>query len=837
MVYRVEQVYLGIELALKTINKSSLTENAVRRFQGEARAVFALNHPNVISVHDFGLLDDETPFLAMEIVEGTTLSNLLKTRSLTVEEAIPIFIQVCAGLAHAHDNGVIHRDIKPGNIMLLDNLLPGTEGSVKILDFGIAKLVDSEENQMQSLTRTGEVFGSPLYMSPEQCTGSKVDNRADIYSLGCVIFEALTGTTPFVAESALSTMIMHQSTTAPSLKEASLGTEFPEGLEQIVQSMLAKNPSNRYQTLHDAVKDLAAVGRGETLQHKPAQQRDSRSVHVTTKVSSIKLRRSLLMAIVLANLLLSAAFGTTLVNNWMTPRKLVVNDESEESNFIPLSNAALLFVQPIKQGRHAFEGKYLATDKSLAPFNNYDGVQSLEFDACQITDAGLAPLRRSKTIILIASNCAISEVKNISELNYLQRLDLTGTYIKDSDLAQLAKLKMLRELNLRQCDEITDDGLRQLIPSTSLSYVQLSSNKFSQRVLNELAQKMPQCTFDGQTVHSEALQILSNPKKLPPYRVNELACAALERINPKLTLIAELKREMSSIRRQEKNYSEAEALLKSARKLLEDNGNKVALADILNENAALACVQRHMKECDQYANEAANMFIDVMMNDDEKLMKRLVTLTKYAYLTKTYDNSIKNCKRAIAIIKQQSPWPVDSYLPTFTETIGNYYLIGGQQERALPFYRDLVALRKSNRGKDPQAYARALVELGSCESDKNLKKQACREALDLLDSLGHPAEGNLRELYCNACNDMIVSFDGENNLGEAIKYCRKGLTVANLIAIDAEGRKQLFQKQLISHLTLAGRVQEAKQESAAFSTREKQKLESRQPRLSTDNRE
>jgi serine/threonine protein kinase len=269
LVYRVNQVYLKKEFALKTIEKSQLTESAVRRFQQEARTTFSLDHPSIISVYDFGVLGDGSPFLVMEMLHGETLGDCLKRcGSLPVEQAIPIFVQICFGLAYAHEAGIVHRDIKPNNIMLLEGLPLGTEGSVKILDFGIAKLTSHEGGEIQALTRTGDIFGSPLYMSPEQCSGIKVDHRADIYSLGCVFFEALTGSTPFIGDNALSTMLKHQSEQPPTLREASMGSKFPQALEDIVATMLAKSPDHRYQNLGVLAHDLGALLRGAPVPSK-----------------------------------------------------------------------------------------------------------------------------------------------------------------------------------------------------------------------------------------------------------------------------------------------------------------------------------------------------------------------------------------------------------------------------------------------------------------------------------------------------------------------------------------------------------------------------------------
>jgi serine/threonine protein kinase len=266
LVYRVKQIFVNKEFALKTIDKNCMTDIAIRRFQQEARTAFSLDHPSIITVNDFGVLDDQTPFLVMELINGETLGELLKrTGCLTLEQAIPIFVQACFGLAYAHQCGVVHRDIKPNNIMIVKGLPLGAEGSVKILDFGIAKFTEHEGGEMQALTRTGEIFGSPLYMSPEQCTGVRVDHRADIYSLGCVFFEALTGAPPCVGENALSTMMKHQTEAPLTLKEASLGSDFPQAIEDIVATMLAKSPDSRYQNLGIVAHDLGALRRGDSI--------------------------------------------------------------------------------------------------------------------------------------------------------------------------------------------------------------------------------------------------------------------------------------------------------------------------------------------------------------------------------------------------------------------------------------------------------------------------------------------------------------------------------------------------------------------------------------------
>lgn len=305
VVYKVEQIFLSKELALKTIDKRHLSDTTIRRFQQEARAAFAVQHPNIIAVNDFGLLEDQTPFLVMEIINGETLGERIKrTGRLKIDEAIPVFVQACFGLGYAHDHGIVHRDVKPSNIMLLNELPVENEGAVKIVDFGIAKLGQHDGGEIQALTRTGEIFGSPLYMSPEQCAGERVDHRADIYSLGCVMFETLTGTPPFIGENAIKTMFMHQNELAPSLKEASLGEDYPQALEELVAMMLAKSPDNRYQSLGKVAQALGAFRRGDSVPKSTVS-----ASKIPQQARGIFITRAALSSLLVGTALLAGAAG------------------------------------------------------------------------------------------------------------------------------------------------------------------------------------------------------------------------------------------------------------------------------------------------------------------------------------------------------------------------------------------------------------------------------------------------------------------------------------------------------------------------------------------------
>ncbi|HEY9868296.1 MAG TPA: serine/threonine-protein kinase, partial [Candidatus Obscuribacterales bacterium] len=259
VVYHAVHTLMDREVAIKLLHARFLEDETNRkRFQQEAQAVSRLSHPNIIGVHDFGMTPEGHHFLVMDFVKGTTLASILDQEGfLPVDRALPIFIQICAGLAHAHENGIIHRDLKPGNIMIV----PVFEGDelVKILDFGVAKVMPKAGGRVQQLTLTGEIFGTSLYLSPEQCMGRSLDPRSDIYSLGCVMYETLSGLPPHIGENLLDTLQKHIADPAIPLRQARDGLDIPQDLDEIVLKTLEKEPANRMQSARDLKQALEQV--------------------------------------------------------------------------------------------------------------------------------------------------------------------------------------------------------------------------------------------------------------------------------------------------------------------------------------------------------------------------------------------------------------------------------------------------------------------------------------------------------------------------------------------------------------------------------------------------
>lgn len=253
LVYKAKDLKTGQVVAVKCLRTQVLgDEMVVKRFEREADVLNRLNHPRIVSFYGYGTNRRGQPYFIMDYLVGTSLGEILRKQGhLDLGRFQDIFVQVAAAIGHAHKHDAVHRDLKPGNIMLVEK--GSTTDYVKIVDFGIAKVTEGQ----QKLTRLGEVWGSPIYMSPEQCMGAtNIDARTDIYSLGVVMYEALTGEVPFLGRNYADTMMKQISEEPPSFKQSNPKLEIPAQLEQIVFRAMRKKPDERYQTMNELRHDL-----------------------------------------------------------------------------------------------------------------------------------------------------------------------------------------------------------------------------------------------------------------------------------------------------------------------------------------------------------------------------------------------------------------------------------------------------------------------------------------------------------------------------------------------------------------------------------------------------
>src|SRR5919107_2916403 len=260
VVYVAEDTLLGRRVAVK-IPHAGRDENHYRaRFLREARAVSKLRHPNIAAVHDFGETEEGQPFIVMELVSGQTLGDLLAGPGVSVARAVEVACEVAQALSEAHRLGVIHRDIKPSNVVIDD------KGTVKVLDFGLAKQLHEESTNganaeaatlLTARTRSDVVIGTPLYLSPEQARGAKVDGRSDLFALGALLYECLTGRPAFSGANVIEigAQVLHFDPPPPSR----LNPRVPAELDRLTLKALAKKPEDRFQKAEEFAAELSRV--------------------------------------------------------------------------------------------------------------------------------------------------------------------------------------------------------------------------------------------------------------------------------------------------------------------------------------------------------------------------------------------------------------------------------------------------------------------------------------------------------------------------------------------------------------------------------------------------
>lgn len=274
-VYLAHDIILNRDVAVKILRGDLANdEKFVRRFQREAISASSLNHTNIVEMYDVGE-DDGKYFIVMEYVEGKTLKSLIKRRgALTLPEVIDIMLQLTSGIAHAHESYIIHRDIKPQNVLIIE------DGTVKITDFGIAMALNSNE-----LTQTNSVMGSVHYLPPEQANGTGSTIKSDIYSLGILMFELLTGKLPFKGDNAVEIAIKQMRDSIPSVVE--INEDIPQSIENVILKACAKNPKNRYNSALEMHEDIkTALNEERSLEPKLIYQYPEQDFDNTKKVSS-----------------------------------------------------------------------------------------------------------------------------------------------------------------------------------------------------------------------------------------------------------------------------------------------------------------------------------------------------------------------------------------------------------------------------------------------------------------------------------------------------------------------------------------------------------------------
>jgi len=323
-VYKVKDRVTNKIFAIKVLNDGLCQDKRnLERFENEIKASMTLSHPNLVTVYKQGITSGGAPYLLMDYLEGENLSDFLKREGcIPRARAIDLFYQICEAFNHAHAKSIVHRDIKPGNIII--GKTEGGNDYVKVVDFGIAKILPVAGETIKQLTQTGELIGSPFYMSPEQCRGEELDARSDIYSLGCVMYEVLSGKAPFEGANPVKIILQHlNDLPKPFDSFLSVGAD----LEEVIMTCLRKSPSDRYQSVYEIMTDLDRLRGGK----KPMRRIKSEKQAKSKRTKRILLYSSAAFVVGLSWLALNFVFHFT--NPWLN-----AVEEAQETEVIGTSH-------------------------------------------------------------------------------------------------------------------------------------------------------------------------------------------------------------------------------------------------------------------------------------------------------------------------------------------------------------------------------------------------------------------------------------------------------------------------------------------------------------------
>jgi serine/threonine protein kinase len=482
-VYKAIKRSLLKTVAIKMLKTQDTSNAMFARFKQEAYTASLLHHPNIIGIEDFGVTSDGQPFMVMDFIEGEDLNSMIKAQGkLKPAEAVAIFVQIVDAMEHAHSKGILHRDLKPSNVMLANSPTPHC---VKIVDFGIAKFVSGVESQ--DLTQTGELFGSPYYMSPEQTVAKGIDHRSDIYAVGCIMYEALAGQVPIAGNSPFETLMKQTSEKPIPIQERNLRENISEGLQKLITKALEKDPNKRQQSMAELKSSL------ESLPEAKGKQANFFSLNSTTYGITPRSKRTIL-ATAGVLLLISAV-------SWQLAKSKEINELLSNLSSKSKSGNLLGFQQsPSPTDASAAKSKPVPTEQLPVKWTNLNNaafkseiseqpdITDLWLSGCTIDDDGARYFSKLNLTRLKLSNC--TQIKSdgyrsiIASQPHLKTLNITNSGTVNSDgsettaddiVPEFKKLPELKVLELYDFAGLTGKNLAQL-PKT-LDSLSIEKNK------------------------------------------------------------------------------------------------------------------------------------------------------------------------------------------------------------------------------------------------------------------------------------------------------------------------------------------------------------------------
>ncbi len=550
-VYLCRDRLLKKKVAVKVLN--NLSSEQLVAFQREAKATSQINHPNIVKVLDFGVSDGKLPYMVLEFVDGLSLQEILEQKhSLSVEESIPIFSQICDALSFAHKRQLFHRDLKPTNIIVVGWETKNID--VRIIDFGVGVLKQEKTEQGKS------VAGSPPYMAPDQANGQPFDERSEVYCLGCVMFEVLTGRPPFLGETALQTVSLHAHAQPPTLSEVHSSITFEDSVENVIATCLNKSPDDRYKDMEELKHAISEMSE---------QSVDERKLEASTSTPEPRSNIQSL-AIVSVVLLFCTVGGALFVAQMFNPSEPESKPHKKQSYQEPKLSDALDSMQtdtwykggninsPVvwtsKPNLYDKDMELLTKEpdvKRIAVgitdnitgmgFKHFlnRGLVSVAVQSTGLTDEGLAEIAKMKTLeelrLSLCSNLTTKGIKSITTLPKLDNLHLTFMKIPDGSFEEISKIKTLSSLAFYNAKNIKVSDVQLLSKLPNLEYLDLSSTNLNNDVIPVLSKfkSLDNLRLGNLNLNDENLEELSKIKNLTHLGLaqNAITDAGLEKLD------------------------------------------------------------------------------------------------------------------------------------------------------------------------------------------------------------------------------------------------------------------------------------------------------------------
>lgn len=534
-VYKARHILMNKVVAVKLLHSQFHSESGVQRFQREAQAASSLEHPNIVAIRDFGNVVDGQPYMVMDYVDGLSVAALIRQQGkLPLRTALDLMLQASSALIHAHQKRVFHRDIKPSNLMLSE---AETGYTVHLIDFGIAKLADPDAGK---LTSTGEVIGSPSYMSPEQCMGREFTERSEVYALGCAFFEMLTGRAPFVGNNQVEVIYKALHDDPPALSELLTEASPPAGLQEIVSKALAKDSSQRYCSMAEFRADLEAFQSNLSGNSQGKLPLKAMPIQPSAASATLPKSRSTVRLAVIGVPAILLVVGSGFAVQWQMQNQTAVPSQSQTTTPIqtptPQSMQALLNVAPgdiddnfvqklVAGGKHPNLRKMslkktkvtevglasLASlprlqmldlealpmsDKRIGEIAKFPALNRLNLKCCNFSGTGLKGLEGCKSLGMLSlehTNVNAGMLKPLQKLATLKELNLKCNGLVDGDMQSVTALAQIERLNLGRT-KITDAGLRRLAKMKNLRWLNLKECEgISSAAVADLRRRLPSC--------------------------------------------------------------------------------------------------------------------------------------------------------------------------------------------------------------------------------------------------------------------------------------------------------------------------------------------------------